>query len=133
MTKKLIWRLSSLPTPSELTELVKNELITKEEAREILITEKEVTERDADSFKEEIKFLREMVDKLSKGNQSNTITYIHEYPTKPTWTWYAPYNNLWAGGAVNSLYKSGVNGIAGPVSSGSGSIQDCSFSSIQNF
>jgi hypothetical protein len=42
MTNKLVWRLSKLPTPSELTELVKEKIITQEEAKEILFSENDV-------------------------------------------------------------------------------------------
>jgi hypothetical protein len=90
--KKLKWRLSNLPTPLELQELVKNKILTQEEAREILFKEEEVEkDRDLQSFKDEIKFLRDLVETLSKSNR--TVVYEHitsHYPSYPQ-PWYQPY------------------------------------------
>ena len=105
--KKLKWRLSTLPTPSELQELVKNKILTQEEAKEILFKEEEVEkERDINSFKEEIKFLRELVDTLSKQSKSVVYEYILQRAYPPQWTWYQPYIT-WC--SNNSLEQSSVN------------------------
>ena len=105
--KKLKWRLSTLPTPSELQELVKNKILTQEEAKEILFKEEEVEkERDINSFKEEIKFLRELVDTLSKQSKSVVYEYIQQRAYPPQWTWYQPYIT-WC--SNNSLEQSSVN------------------------
>ena len=55
MTKKLNWRLSKLPTPDEVRELVKDKIITQEEAREILFKEDTKEERN----KEELNYKRD--------------------------------------------------------------------------
>ena len=58
MTKtKLIWRLNKLPTTEELRELVKDKIITNEEARDILFNFESEEDRDSESLKSEIKFL----------------------------------------------------------------------------
>ena len=57
MTKKIVWRLSKLPTADELRELVKDKIITQEEAREILFNLETEEERDKKSLESEIKFL----------------------------------------------------------------------------
>ncbi len=90
MTKQLKWRLGKLPTPDEVLKLVNDKLITKEEARDILFNEVDESKRDEESLKEEIKFLRELVAKLS--NQSKIVETIR-YIEKPYYNygWYAPY------------------------------------------
>ena len=108
MTKmtKLNWRLSKLPTPEELRDLVKDKILTSEEAREILFTKEDVEERDADSLKSEIKFLREIVAKLSQ-DKGQTTTIIREIQApykqyewyKPYWTYCTTSSDLVNGGA----------------------------------
>lgn len=91
MTKKIQWRLKSLPTTGELRELVKDKIITNEEAREILFNQEDEEERDKKGLESEIKFLRELVEKLSRS-RSEIVTTIREiqvpYYKQP---WYAPY------------------------------------------
>lgn len=90
MTTKLKWRLSKLPTSEEVRDLVKDKIITLEEAKEILFSSETEEERDKDSLKEEIKFLRELVEKLSdKKSITETVKVIeHHYNQYP---WYQPY------------------------------------------
>ena len=82
-TKKntsLIWRLSKLPTVEELRELVKDKIITQEEAKEVLFDEESFIpegDRGERSLQSEIKFLRELVEKLSKS-KSEITTIIRE-------------------------------------------------------
>jgi hypothetical protein len=91
MTKKLVWRLGKLPSPDEVRELVKDKIITQEEARDILFNNETQTDRDVKSLEEEIKFLRSLVEKLSK-NREQIITTIKEVeiPYK-RYPWYDPY------------------------------------------
>lgn len=98
MTTKLSWRLSKLPTPSELTELVNAKVITQEEAKDILLSP--VEERDSESLKEEIKFLRSLIDELSV-NRSVIVETIREVakPWQP-WPWYGPYQ-VWCSSSTN--------------------------------
>lgn len=100
MTKKLIWRLREQPSSESLRQLVKDGLLTKDEAREILFNSEEQKDRDVESLKSEIKFLRELVEKLS--NRSQIITTIREIevPYKPL-PWYQPYV-MWTGTSDNS-------------------------------
>ena len=95
MTKKLVWRLGKLPSPDEVRELVKDKIITQDEAREILFSTEDTKERDENSLKSEIKFLRELVEKLSHGNTTRIIETIREVE-KPyrKWYWHEPYT-LW--------------------------------------
>ena len=104
MTKKLIWRLADRPTPSEVQELVKSEIISKEEAREILFSQEDEKERDKKSLESEIKFLRELVERLSKNNQTTIVEQIR-YIEKPyvRWDWYRPYQ-VWCS-ANGTIYQ----------------------------
>lgn len=90
---KLVWRLSKLPTVDELLSLVNNKLITQEEAKEILFNQETQGDRDQDSLKTEIKFLRELVEKLSQKSAQiiETIKYIETPYIK--YPWYKPYDN----------------------------------------
>lgn len=97
MTKKtkLVWRLGKLPTVEELQKLIIDKIITKEEAREILFKSEEIDteeKRDKKSLESEIKFLRELIETLSKHNNSRIIEVIKEIE-KPykTYPWYQPY------------------------------------------
>lgn len=88
--KKLVWRLNRLPEPLELAELVRDKLLTKEEVREILFSSETEQDRDKKSLESEIKFLRELVEKISDQKKLvETIRYIE----KPYihWSWYTPY------------------------------------------
>lgn len=100
MTKKLIWRLSKLPTSEELRELVKDKIITQDEAREVLFSSETEEDRDKKSLESEIKFLRELVEKLSKSRTEivETIRYI-ESPYK-CYPWYSPYT-VWCSSSNN--------------------------------
>lgn len=107
MTKKIIWRLANRPTPDEIIALQSSGLLTKEEAREILFNEQEDTARDAKSLESEIKFLRELVERLSK-NKSNIIETIR-YIEKPYYgqRWYAPYAT-WCSSGTSGNYSNGT-------------------------
>ena len=97
MTKKLIWRLRESPTSKSLMELIESKLLTKEEAREILFSSETKDERDSKSLKSEIKFLRELVEKLSDGNNTRVIKIIKDY--NYPYSWYKPYYT-WQGSAT---------------------------------
>ena len=90
----LKWRLKELPSPESLDKLVASGILSKDEARQILFSEDEIKteeDRDKDSLKSEIKFLRELVEKLS-SSQTRTIEVIRTIE-KPYWQWgwYKPY------------------------------------------
>lgn len=106
MTTTLKWRLSKLPTVDELLKLVNDKIITQEEAKEILFNKETENERDNESLKSEIKFLREIIDNLSKNNKTTVVEVIKEY--RPLWSgynWYQPYAS-WFGdtGTISSVY-----------------------------
>lgn len=89
MTKNLKWRLKDLPTSEELIKLVDAGIIKAEEAKAILTTEQDG--RDTKSLKEEILFLRKVVDELSKKN-NGSYTVIKELAPSPlTSPWFGSY------------------------------------------
>jgi hypothetical protein len=119
MTTKLKWRLSKLPTPLEVTELLREKIISQEEAREILFNKDGDGERDDESLKEEIKFLRGLVDKLSNGRYTTVYEYVYKYPSTP---WVQPYMT-WCSGYVGSAsYLTSAN-TASSLGSSIGSSQ----------
>jgi len=91
---KLKWRLSTLPTVAQVAELVQEEIITKEEARDILFSD-ETQIKESDKIKaleEQVEFLRQVVGDLSRGTVVNLNHYAPirynwsttKYPTIPT-------------------------------------------------
>ena len=92
MMKKIIWRLKEQPSSESLRELVKDSILTKEEAREILFSSETEEDRDKKSLESEIKFLRELVDKLSSNKLPGVVKVIKEIQSSwEIWGWYKPY------------------------------------------
>jgi hypothetical protein len=135
MTKKeeLVWRLGRLPSVEEITTLIDKKIITQEEAREILFNKKIEEERDVKSLEMEIKFLRDLVEKLSQ-NRSQIVEIIKEIKVPYyQYHWYQPYQ-LWCSsgnvqcgsslGMQQNTVTNAINGIANTLSN---------FSSIQTW
>jgi len=109
MTKinKLVWRLKESPTTEALRELVKDKILTNDEARQILFSSETVEERDAESLKGEIKFLRELVEKLS--NRSQIVEIIREIQTPyKKYDWCNPYTTWMNISNSNGTYTVGT-------------------------
>lgn len=89
---KLIWRLTKLPTADELLKLVEAKIITNEEAKEVLFSIETEESVEVADLQAEIKFLKEVVERLSKNQQPRIIEVIREverpWRTKP---WFDPY------------------------------------------
>ena len=97
MSKKeeLNWRLSNLPTVEELRDLVKDKIITQEEAREILFRTETIEDKDIKSLETEVKFLKELVERLSMGYTSPvTIGFPRYYQNKPFIGYYSSIGTL---------------------------------------
>jgi len=111
MTKKtkLVWRLGKLPSVDELCELVKNGIITPKDAKEILFNTETDKDRDKKSLQSEIKFLRDLVEKLST-NRSQIITTIKEIEVPyRKYHWY-PYYEVWCGtGTITTATGTGAD------------------------
>lgn len=108
---KLVWRLSKLPTPEELLQLVEAKIITNEEAKDVLFsteTEEDVQIADLQS---EIKFLKEVVERLSQNQTPRIIEVIREVE-KP-WKynpWFQPYHTWSTSGGQVYLTQTNGNG-----------------------
>src|SRR3990167_9014636 len=93
MTKRIIWRLKTPPSPEEVRELVKDKIITQEEAREILFSQESEEERIFESevsLRAEIGFLRKLVEKLA--SRTKIIETIREVQVPYTrYQWYPVY------------------------------------------
>ncbi len=94
--KKLVWRLKEQPTADSLAKLVSNGIISKEDAKEILCSSETEEDRDKKSLQAEIKFLRELVEKLSNKGQIVQVIREFEGNYKPH-PWYEPYW-VWSNG-----------------------------------
>lgn len=92
MKNILKWRLKEQPTTESLLVLVKDGLLSKDEAREILFSSQTEEDRDKKSLESEIKFLRELVQTLSSGSTTRLIEVMREVE-KPwrQYPWYNPY------------------------------------------
>src|SRR3990167_2778707 len=112
MKNKLIWRLKELPTPETLEKLVESGILSKDEAREILFSSETEEDRDKKSLESEIKFLRELVEKLAKRSEITTTIrevsphYCHNYWYKPYEVWCGTTTTLTSGSSYETI---GVN------------------------
>lgn len=93
--KKLVWRLSKAPTVDELKTAVEASIITKDEAKEMLVrNEEDVPKDQLKEVKDELKLLRDLVMKIAAEKQFIPLTYpiiireIKEYPRSP---WIYPW------------------------------------------
>ncbi len=104
MMKKLVWRLGKLPTVLELSELLRTEIITKDEAREILFNTEDQEDRDKKSLQDEIKFLRELVQSLSKRDNTRIVEVIKEIEVPyRRYPWHGHYEYWYTDGATSGL------------------------------
>ncbi|MCR4286334.1 MAG: hypothetical protein NUW00_05565 [Candidatus Kaiserbacteria bacterium] len=117
MKTRNVWRLANRPTSEDVVKLLSSGIITKEEAKDILFNVEEEGERDKKSLESEIKFLRELVERLSNGNQTKIIETIR-YVEKPyiQYPWYQPYQ-YWCGtsslGSVTTSTNNALNDLVG--------------------
>lgn len=95
-TTKLVWRLSSRPTVEEITLLLKEKILTKDEVKQILFSSETEEDRDKKSLELEIKFLKEIITEMSKTK--GQIIDVVKYIEKPIY-----YNQPWYNGTVTYL------------------------------
>ncbi len=117
MTKKIKWRLGTLPSPEEVADLFKQSLLTKEEAREILFSEVDEKERDVKSLESEIKFLRELVERLSKDRTKVIETIRTVQLPYYTQYWFQPYQQ-WCGVSTGNSIVTSYAGAVGGIQAG---------------
>jgi hypothetical protein len=113
MTKKqLNWRLKDLPDAVDVAELVDKKVITPEEARQLLFNEGKDNTKRVNELEEEVKFLRELCDKLAaKSNGWTTIVREYERyrPVYPTW--YAGYSGVVSTVNTGALTTTSTSGM----------------------
>lgn len=132
MKRNILWRLREQPTTDSLRELVMDKILTINEAREILFSMIEASGqsdgRDNANLKSEIKFLRDLVEKLSKNN-TQIVEVIKEirvpYYHQP---WYTPYYT-WTTGLSNTI--TGTGGVS--FSTAASGTTDTTANSAGNF
>lgn len=94
MKKDLRWRLKDLPDASSIADLVSEKVITKEEARKLLFNEEKSNK--VKELEEEVKFLRELVDKLTDQKSWKVIEKVYRDYT-PLWPyWYKRYEPIFS-------------------------------------
>lgn len=106
---KLIWRLGSRPTVDEVRELLKEKVITKDEAREILFSLETEEDKDVEALEAEIKFLRQLVEKLSTSRTEIVERIRDVYIPYKKYDWYKPYD-VWCStaNAIGGSYTTGT-------------------------
>lgn len=107
----LSWRLGKLPSVEEVQALVKDSLITKDEARSILFKELDQEEK-IKTLEEQVAFQQDVIKMLIERQPVNTITkYIYDYTPRYS----GPY---WISTASNSgtTYKVFANNVATSMS-----------------
>jgi hypothetical protein len=117
-SKTLKWRLSERPSPDNILKLVEGGIITKEEAKGIILDEVSVSESEVSSVKEELALLRKLI--LDSTTPNNVLIKIIEKSVEPyhTWGWTLPYT-AWCGNsnamltATNGSYTTTAEGGMG--------------------
>lgn len=112
MTKKeeeqLVWRLKERPTAEGVARLVEQGIIKSDEARTLLFsTMEEKNSEEVKALKEQVEYLRNLVDKLA-SQKNSSWTYVPYTYTVSTPTKY--WKNLTMGSASGSSYYDLENG-----------------------
>lgn len=92
--KQLKWRLSERPTVESIERLIALGVITKEEAKMLLLDEDEIRPKSLKDLENEIGLLRELVLDISKRQPFviNPIQIIERHVERyPTYPWTRPY------------------------------------------
>lgn len=135
MTKKTMikWRMGTLPSTQEVRELVADGILSKDEAREILFRSETEEDRDKVSLESEIKFLREMVEKLSSQERTKIVEVIREVKTPYVrYDWYKPYD-IWCYATTNATSGNYTLTASNTDMVGAGSSLAVSYATPSNF
>lgn len=106
--KKLVWKFKDLPSAEAVSSLVKEKVITPEEARSILFREEVKSGDEVEALQEMVKTLSEMVKDLIARSQNVTLMPYTKVVTVPRR--YEPY---WVSGnsgiTMSSTARTGEN------------------------
>jgi hypothetical protein len=117
--KTLSWRLAELPTAGEVAELVDSEVITKEEAREILFKQSSSTDEKVKALEEQLEFLQGLVKTLAQSKSSNTFIPYTRTITTPAVYWANTSSTIKDSGlTMSTLSGSGTRDLTLSVSNG---------------
>lgn len=113
--KNLTWKLSELPTAGELADLVDSEVISKEEAREIMFGSAENDKEVIKTLQDQLEFLQDLVKELSKRNTTTYLpTFTREiHVTRPYYEKYWMNTNKVLGDAGYTLTAGSVTTTSG--------------------
>lgn len=106
--KTLKWKLSEKPTAENLRSLVEIGIMTKEEAKKIVLDESSISQSDIEEIKAEMSLLRKMILELSeKSGKSIEIVRIieREIPVYKDYYWHRPWwrdNIVWCSNQLAS-------------------------------
>jgi len=90
--KILKWRLKDKPTVDDVTQLLDKGLLSKDEARQIILDETDIKHSDILALQDEIKLLRELVLKISEQNSRlQVIKIIERNIDNVPFRWTQPY------------------------------------------
>ena len=108
--KKLVWKFKDLPSAEAVSSLVKEKVITPEEARSILFREEVKRSDEVEALQEMVKTLSEMVKDLMSRSQSVTLVPYTKVVTVPR-----RYETYWinAVGNAGGITMSSVPGTSG--------------------
>jgi hypothetical protein len=81
---KLKWRLAKQPTLEDVLKLKESGLIKDEEAREMLFSIVD-TDNEVKALKEQVEFLKDVIDRLSRQPAHVVYKYIETYTPRVTW------------------------------------------------
>lgn len=111
--KNLSWKLSELPNAGELADLVDSEVITKEEARDIMFGNPESDKEKIEALEKLVEFLQGLVKDLTKNKQTfvpyERTVYV-DRSIRPYWDryWLSTSEALNGGGLTFAANNSGT-------------------------
>lgn len=117
----LVWRLPTKLTLDEIEKMIELKIISPEEAKELTFNSADDNDK-VKALEEQVKFLKELVDKLSTQPAQVIWNYVNTYrPSYPTWTLTGLLGNVtYSGLAVSAGATAGGTLTSGTSYGGSG-------------
>lgn len=119
--KSLKWRLSERPSVDNITDLVDAGIISKEEARQIILDTVEVDPITLEDLQSEVKLLRKLVLEIAERHPQTIVKIIEKEVKKqdwwtPNWTistsqpkWFNDYTTLYCSATGSTAGDSGTS------------------------
>ncbi len=113
--RNLVWKLGDLPNAGQLADLVNSEVITKEEAREIMFGSPGSDKDRIKALEDQVELLLGLVKSLSNRTpQAISIPYTYT-PNQPRWGTYWAYTSKTLGDSGITLTSTSSSGPSGQV------------------